>query len=98
MESQKDFLANFVTGPFEDTSGIADYQNYTLCSLDGETPFFIKLVKWFFSWNCLSEIGEHWMAGVLGPIPAIYALLAPTVSRRKHFTPGDKLGWMLYGE
>ncbi|KAJ8034073.1 Lengsin [Holothuria leucospilota] len=88
MASQKDFLVTFVTKLFEDTVGLAGHLNYSLWTLDGETPLLCDSSRPFG----LSEIGEHWMAGVLDHIPALCALLAPTVNCRGLFERGDVNG------
>ncbi|KAJ8039053.1 Lengsin [Holothuria leucospilota] len=78
MASQNGFTATFIAKPFEDSVVLAAHLNYSLWTLNGKTSLLNDSSRPFG----LSEMGEHWIAGILYHIPALSALLSPTVNCR----------------
>ncbi|KAJ8034075.1 Lengsin [Holothuria leucospilota] len=88
MATQNGYTATFLCKPFEDMGGVSAHLNCSLWSLDGQTPLLCDSSRPFG----LSEMGEQWIAGVLDHLPALSALLAPTVNCRELFALEEMYG------
>lgn len=73
-------VASFMTKPWMDQSANGCHFNHSLWTLDKKNAMFDSKTQ-----NELSDVGKHWLAGLLKHTPAISALLAPTVNCGKRF-------------
>lgn len=84
MAIQDNYVASFMTKPDEGQDGAGAHLNHSLWSVDGKTPKFSDPSRPYG----LSDIGEHWIAGLLAHAPALSLLQAPTLNCRHRFEPG----------
>ncbi|KAJ8028921.1 Lengsin [Holothuria leucospilota] len=84
MAIQDNYVASFMTKPGEGRDGAGAHLNHSLWSEDGKTPKFSDPSRPYG----LSEIGEHWIAGLLAHAPALSLLQAPTLNCRDRLKPG----------
>jgi len=74
--------STFMPKPFGDKAGSGAHYNMSLASLDGENLFDTQ--GGVDSRGCdLTEIGYHFIGGVMNHLPAIQAVSAPTVNSYK---------------
>jgi len=74
--------STFMPKPFGDKAGSGAHYNMSLASLDGENLFDTQGGE--DSRGCdLTEIGYHFIGGVMNHLPAIQAVSAPTVNSYK---------------
>ncbi|KAJ8029789.1 Lengsin [Holothuria leucospilota] len=84
MALQEGLMASFMTKPYENDEGSSGHLNHSLWGLDGKTPLLADTSRP----SGLSEIGEHWIAGILAHVPALSILQAPTLNCRDRNKPG----------
>ncbi|KAJ8028923.1 Lengsin [Holothuria leucospilota] len=84
MAMQEYFAASFMSKPYETGEGASGHLNHSLWSVDGKTPKLSDPSRPFG----LSEIGEHWIAGILAHAPALSLLQSPTLNCRDRVQPG----------
>ncbi|XP_071830666.1 lengsin-like [Apostichopus japonicus] len=83
MAMQNGFVASFMSKPYPEEEGSSGHFNHSLWSLDGKTPKTGDPSRPYG----LSEIGEHWIAGLLEHAPALSFLQSPTVNCRDRVKP-----------
>ena len=77
------YKATFMSKPFLDQSGSSGHFNHSLWSMDGENLFYDVTRP-----NKLSEVAEHWIAGLRYHSNALMALYCPTTNCYERITPG----------
>lgn len=84
MVRKHGYFSSFMPKPFQDRAGSGAHFNMSLTGLDGKDNLFDSKKD---ARGCgLSEIGYHFIAGVLRHMPAICAVMAPTVNSYKRLT------------
>ncbi|PIK55057.1 putative lengsin-like [Apostichopus japonicus] len=83
MAMRNGFVASFMSKPYPKEGGSSGHLNHSLWSLDGKTPKTGDSSRPYG----LSEIGEHWIAGLLEHAPALSFLQSPTVNCRDRVKP-----------
>jgi len=74
------YTASFITKPYTTHSANGCHFNHSLLSLKDKKPVF-----WDPKTSSLSEIGRHWLAGLMAHAPAITAFMSPTVNCYKRY-------------
>jgi len=74
------YTASFMTKPYTDHSANGCHFNHSLLSLKDKKPVF-----WDAKTSSLSDIGRHWLAGLMHHAPAITAFMSPTVNCYKRY-------------
>jgi len=74
------YTASFMTKPWSHHSANGCHFNHSLLSLKDKKPVF-----WDQKTSSLSEIGRHWLAGLMAHAPAITAFMSPTVNCYKRY-------------
>ena len=82
-----DFVASFMTKPYPEISRSSSHVCHSLWDAEGKVPLLFDAE----SPSGLSELGQHWIAGILAHAPALQVLMAPTVNCIKAIKPW-KLG------
>src|SRR5437764_15471238 len=80
MAHERGAIATFMPKPFDDQTGSAGHMNMSLADADGRNLFAADDDPEGLG---LSELGYHFIAGVLKHAPAICAVVAPTVNSYK---------------
>ena len=81
-----DFVASFMSKPYPEYCGASCHFCHSLWDSAGQVPLLYDGE----SPSGLSEIGQHWIAGILAHAPAIQILMAPTVNCLKLFNPASR--------
>ena len=77
------YSATFMSKPFLDKSGSSGHFNHSLWSFNGENLFYDAQKP-----NKLSEIAEHWIAGLRYHSNTLMALFCPTTNCYERFKAG----------
>ena len=70
------YMASFMSKPYPNESGSSSHFNHSLWDFNEKVPLLYNESDPL----SLSEIGQHWIAGILAHAPAIEVLMAPTVN------------------
>ena len=79
----KGYVATFMTKPYADKSGSSGHFCHSLWDTEGK----ISLLYDHNDPTKLSEVGKHWIAGLVAHAPAITVLTSPTVNCIKRLKP-----------
>ena len=79
----KGYVATFMTKPFQDKFGSSAHFCHSLWDAEGKK----SLLYDESDPTKLSEVGKHWVAGLVAHAPAITVLMSPTVNCLKRFKP-----------
>nr|XP_054755531.1 lengsin-like [Lytechinus pictus] len=82
-------VATFMSKPWHDSIGSSAHYCHSLWDVDG------KIAKLFDSGSAsgLSEIGQHWVAGLIAHARAIAVLMAPTTNCLRRFKRNSFAPW-----
>ena len=80
---QHGYIASFMSKPFPQSSGSSCHFNHSLWDVNGEKGLMYDKN----SPSGLSELAQHWLAGILAHAPGITLLMAPTINCLKRFRP-----------
>ncbi|XP_072015602.1 lengsin-like [Amphiura filiformis] len=81
---QHGYIASFMSKPFPEYPGSSCHFNHSLWDIDGQKGLMYDAD----GPNGLSDVAQHWIAGILAHAPAISLLMAPTINCLKRFKPG----------
>lgn len=83
IAQQRGYIATFMTKPWPEFNGSSCHFNHSLWDIEGKRGLMFDESRP----NKLSELAEHWLAGLLAHAPAMTLLLAPTINCLKRFKP-----------
>ncbi len=81
---QHGYIATFMSKPFPQYSGSSSHFNHSLWDVDGKKGLMYDASNPYG----LSDVAQHWIAGILAHAPAISLLMAPTINCLKRFQSG----------
>ncbi len=85
IAQQNGYIASFMSKPFADKLGSSAHFCHSLWDKNGER----NLLYDASAENKLSELGQHWMAGILKHSPALTIFMSPTVNCFKRYGKGS---------